>query len=410
MGAEEEFAFSVNEGSVLQQFTELHPEIVVDFAAVNPPAPGQDWYTALAENADCFTWFSPDAWDAQTTAQLLNLSPLIEREGKEWVEDYYPGLVDGYRYEGELYGLPAVAQPEVMYYNVDLLAQRGLQPPPMDWTFDDFIQLVNMVSAEEIYGYFSPIGDPFFFNGRGTPGYHLNTSPPVIEFDTPEMVNTLKWMVELYQAGGWLPFREVPWEESTVQQLVAGKVVFWTSPAGSPGRYNLGEPFNYQIGAAPLPLISDTSVVGYAGLKRGFFISRQAAHPEACWTWIKFLSAQPATFSGIPPRQSVAESPAWEALVGKENAIVYRAALENLSQTGSQNDLLLWSPLEVWRSQALSAALQGANPEQLLAEAQHKAEIFVACMANVNPNQMTRQEVQERTNSCAKQADPQGDW
>lgn len=411
-GSAEMFEFSGAEGSVLQRFSELHPEVVVTNGFDYDPSLGQDWYAALAESVDCFTAFTPVFLDAPTTTQFLNLTPLIAQEGKEWVEDYYPELLEAYRYEGELYGLPAATQPEVVYYNADLLAQRGLQMPPLDWTFDDFIQLASAASAEDIYGYFSPTGDPFFFNGRGTPGYDLNTLLPVIEFNTPEMVSTLNWMVDLYQAGILLPYGETPWE-SNDQQLIAGKVAFWTSPAGWPDRYSrealFGTPLNYKVGVVPLPRFPGTSVVGYSGLNRGHFISRHSEHPEACWAWIKFLSEQPAAFTGVPPRRSVAESPAWEAFVGQQQATVYRAALENLAQAGSTSDLGWWL-LDVWRGQALSAALQGANPERLLAETQHKAETFVACMTDVNPDLMTRQEVQERTNSCARLADPQGDW
>lgn len=402
--------------SLSEEFNRLHPDIVINLFPINDsPPPTQDWYTYLAEKTDCFTWLNTGLWDDQTTNNLLNLTPFIETEGSTFIQDYYPSQLDAYRYQGDLYGIPAASQPIVMSYNADLIAQSGLEPPTIDWTFDDFIRLASDISSgsneqDKTYGYFFLVSDPLFFSGRGTVGFDFDVDPLMVELDSLEMLNTLNWIVSLNQAGVLLPYGEDIWESNN-QLLLSGKVAFWTSLAGQPeGWYTFGKEPSYRIGVVPLPKIPSAEAFGYLGPSRGHFISRQSANPQACWAWIKFLSEQQATLTGVPARRSVAESPAWESIVGKENAIVFRQALERMSQTHGQSNVRYYQigwPLEQWRQQAVTAAILGGDSKQLLTDAQRKAEAYLACLSNVNLDEMNSKEIEEKVNICVQQADLQ---
>jgi ABC-type glycerol-3-phosphate transport system substrate-binding protein len=77
-------------------------------------------------------------------------------------------------------------------------------------------------------------------------------------------------------------------------------------------------------GMAPLPHDEQSAADAWV---EGYGISSQTAHPDACWQWILFLSEQMPDRL-MPPRRSLAESTAYEQLVGQEVAVTTRASLE----------------------------------------------------------------------------------
>jgi ABC-type glycerol-3-phosphate transport system substrate-binding protein len=60
----------------------------------------------------------------------------------------------------------------------------------------------------------------------------------------------------------------------------------------------------------------------------GYAISASTHHPDACWQWLVFLTWQ-MHHRLIPARRSLAESDAYNELVGDEMANVVRASLEH---------------------------------------------------------------------------------
>jgi hypothetical protein len=127
--------------------------------------------------------------------------------------------------------------------------------------------------------------------------------------------------------------------------------------------------------------------------------------------WIKYLSEQPNLYQGVPARRSVAESPEWETLVGKDKAEIYRLAVTRVNRAPDWDEYspIGW-PLHQWRSNAVRTALEGKDPVEALAKAQETSEAYLACMVGVDTEKLTDKEINEKVNECAKQVDPEGQW
>jgi multiple sugar transport system permease protein len=79
---------------------------------------------------------------------LTPLDDLLEAERRAgtggWVDDFYPVLMDAFRYDGKhtgagpLYGLPKDFTTTVMYVNVDLFKKAGIPVPYGGWTWEEF--------------------------------------------------------------------------------------------------------------------------------------------------------------------------------------------------------------------------------------------------------------------------------
>ena len=72
---------------------------------------------------------------------LLDLGPFVERDDDPVValDDYYPQIMEAYRHDGKLIGLPWIAQPVVLYVNTRLFNEAGVDLPSGDWRWDDMV-------------------------------------------------------------------------------------------------------------------------------------------------------------------------------------------------------------------------------------------------------------------------------
>jgi ABC-type glycerol-3-phosphate transport system substrate-binding protein len=398
--------WGTDEDDLRVKYRKLHPGVVVLPVIIENPDRNEDIYSYLSENSDCFQWYNYESWDAQTTGQLLDLTPFWDSEAETFRQDYTAGLIDRYRYKGQLFGLPGDMIPRVMVYNADLLKSLGLEEPELGWSFDQFIQLASQVAStnqrDNIYGYLSPIGDEFLLRGRGTIVYDLMASPPAVSLNSPEMINTLVWLKELTETRVIYPYGKLGTE---VFDLVkSGRVAFWTSLAGNPGGgYTLQE-LTYRIGELPFP--AGIRLNSSIGPQRGYFISRNNLDPRACWEWIKFLSEQPSTVSGVPARRSVSESAAWVTRIGEVNANVYRVAVQQMNQYET-SPAFMEGPILTLLRQAIDVVLQGEDPNLALTEAQGRAEAYLDCIIERDLNTLTYVELNDLSSSCSEQVDDQ---
>jgi ABC-type glycerol-3-phosphate transport system substrate-binding protein len=404
--------------NLIETFNQAYPDIVVKQSReYSGPPDGQDYFEYMTGKFDCLTWYTP-SFEYQKPTGLLDLNALVEAEDPSFLQDFSPEQLKRYRLEGQLLGLPAFSQPQIIAYNADLLARRGLQPPDEDWTFDDFIELATKVAstteADKSYGFLFNEWESLLLVGRGVEWAELTKDPPVAKFDTQEMIGALEWLADLAESGVILVQTDDNW--GTVEQAIrSGQMAFWTAQAGNKEGWYWYGPSDQEdrpkIGVAPMPAMPESSETIYWSSENGHYITSQAEDPQACWDWIKFLSKQPSAFPGIPARRSVVESPEWEAFIGPEDAAVYRLAQERVQPVDPERSYSRtgW-PFYTWRSQAVSAALKGESPKDVLSEAQRKAEAYLSCIRVFDVSELSDEELMEKVGACARQADPQGSW
>jgi ABC-type glycerol-3-phosphate transport system substrate-binding protein len=402
--------------SMAKAYNETHPEIPVNLTTKFYGSESGDYLQSVSENFDCFI-SSPENWKNLKSNYFLPLNSLVDSEGSGFLQDFDTALLDNFRYEGVLYALPAFSQPTVMVYNADLLKKRGLKPPSNDWTFDDYIELATKAAStsetDKSYGIVFSVYDPQLFIGRGvdlgdTTSGHL--TPP--EFDSPEFASALARIADLNKSGVLLIGSQENDEKviEKIKKIVqTGQLAFWQTQIGTLGGFyfSADDKPTYQIGIVPMPTSDDLIGMGTWSLDYGFFISSKSKNPQLCWDWIKFLSEQPYLSMGVPARKTVASSAAWEAVVGKQYADVYRLARARVQSP--KNDLVA-GPIDTWRSQAVAAALNGEDYQKLLPVLQTKAKNYLDCMSTMDQANLNNNEINTAVTNCARQADPEGNW
>lgn len=389
--------------ALVNAFNEAQNRIVVQPFTDRPAFQGNYGIVEMAGTYDCFVWGGAASNFPQITEHFYSLDPLLAAEDISLSDDFYPALLEQNLVMGELYGLPMLSQPLVIQYHADHFDRLGLEPPPPNWTVDDFWALATEATEDgaaenKVYGFVPYIWgtmDLLLLTPEAPQLYDATITPPRVGFNELDVTQALSGISSMVHAGVMFPKdRSTP---SQIQQqrsiILEGQAAMWVDLAGSGG-------YEFAVGEAPLPVMS--APLPIANSTSGY-ISKRTDDPTGCWEWLKFLSAQADAFQGIPARKSILESPTWTAVVGEETASVYRATLSRPVQSQPDlNDANFYVPFPffVWWEEALQAGFSDADATAVLDDIQIKADAYLLCITTAEVRDFVAVE------SCAKQADP----
>ena len=82
---------------------------------------------------------------------LLPLDRSVGFDDALLLQEFYPYLLDPFRYEGTLYALPVNAMPLMLYYDARYFADAGVPPVDASWTWDTLVEsaMALTVRAED---------------------------------------------------------------------------------------------------------------------------------------------------------------------------------------------------------------------------------------------------------------------
>ncbi len=399
-----------------EEFQQLHPEITVKVAQPSFTEPNFG-LEDLFEGADCVAGYATLS-DPEYRALLLNLQPFLEGDESLPLDDFYSQALSAFRWEGELWGLPAEGNVYLMLYNKALFEAAGVPYPRAGWTLDDFASIAQALTAGEgddkQYGFVPYLGETmdlnFFIEQRGVELIDYDTDPPTVRFDDPAAVEAVQWYADLALVHGVKPALpinayqpDMTGYQERISLISSERAAMWTSYGDmliTGLSYLLPDDFDY--GFAPMPLAPEGKGYGQIYFS-GYFITAEAAHPQACWDWLIFLTERPGESGGLPARRSVAESEAFRQQAGEELADTYQFVISHSREaTGLSVDETSQIGRSVyWFEAAYDRVIEGEETEAALAWAQGVAEDFVACL-----DSREDLEGQELTNTCATQVDP----
>jgi len=363
--------------NLTRQFHETHPGILVEVKAA--PSYNQPDPKSLADAADCFLGY-PSLENPVSRTVILSLQPFLDADPLFTTDDFYPALLGPFTWQGQLWGLPAEAQPYVIEYNKDLFDVAGLAYPEADWTLDDFLAMAQDLTRgdadDKQYGFvgsYEMLDLMMFVERLGGQVLDDTQDPPAAALDNPATIEAVRWYANLYLLYGVKPIFIADEEREAL--IDSGQVAMWTTPFDRHDALRSGVlPFPQGASDSAAPLLYTT----------GYFISAQAVAPQACWEWIRFLTTETSVVQGFPARRSVATSDAYRQQVGTERATAYLTSVE-----GSQRPSVFqriagqeWlGAYLVWLEQAYKQIVEeDVLPEDALAVARDKADDYRACV------------------------------
>ncbi len=73
-------------------------------------------------------------------------APIEDILDAEYLDDYYPDVLNAHSIDGKAYGIPLYISPYVLYYNKDLFIQAGLDPENPPTTYDEMLVAAEALS------------------------------------------------------------------------------------------------------------------------------------------------------------------------------------------------------------------------------------------------------------------------
>lgn len=145
----------VEEAAELQEILDEINEGNDVYQIVHEPMPA-DYYTQVQTQmaggvaADMY-WMDQNHMALASEGVFMSLNDCLadaEPETAGDLNDYYPGVLAVNEFEGEVYGLPWIAQPVVVYYNRALFDAAMMDYPDPDWTWDDFVAIATELTQD----------------------------------------------------------------------------------------------------------------------------------------------------------------------------------------------------------------------------------------------------------------------
>jgi multiple sugar transport system substrate-binding protein len=136
---------------IIPSFEEGNPGINVTFENAESPDYADKLYTqAVAGDSPdvMFVWDNIN-YNLLQKGQLLQLDDYFD---SDYLEDFYPAIVNAHLMDGQLFGLPKYVSTVVMAYNKDLLDEAGIEHPSGDWTWDDYLAAYEATTRRDADG------------------------------------------------------------------------------------------------------------------------------------------------------------------------------------------------------------------------------------------------------------------
>lgn len=308
--------------------------LVADFEAAHPDISVKvevsDWDSywdklrVLAAGGDAPDVFAMDAPlfpDWQARGAFLDLSPFVAADPAA-LDGIYEGPLSSYRLaDGSLWGLPRDFQTIVLYYNADMFAAAGVEPPTPDWTLDDLRAAAKALTldtdgdgATDQWGLATEFYDMEPFWG---PAVYANGGDIVSEDGTQTLLTQGPARDAFALVNGLLnedrsTMTEEDLESYGYDGFLAGVAAMTFSGHWViPGYADL--PFQWGVAPVPSGPAGRATLVNSAGIVG----SATTEHPEAAWEFMRYVVSPEGQTTlaslgfAIPVQESVATGPAY---------------------------------------------------------------------------------------------------
>lgn len=352
---------------------EYRRKLAADFSAGSPP-------DVMLLNYRRFAAFAGQGGLAPVGDYLAASELLAE-------EDFYPQVVDAFRYRGQLWCIPQNMSSLVVYYNQDLFDQAGLPYPADDWTWADFLAIAKRLTLDadgdgrpEQYGVgVEPTLNrlaPFIWQAGGELVDNPE-KPTRLALDSPAAQAGMQWFVELQTVHGVTPDALAQSAESNESRFLSGTLaMYFNSRRGVP-TYRTIKDFKWDV--APLP-----RGVRAAGILHsdGYCLAASSRDKEAAWRFIEFANSRTGqeliarTGRTVPSLRAVAESAAF--LDPSQPPARSRVFLDTIGNVRAVPVMANWSAIEDTASEDIEQAFFGqvSVAEAALSAIQRTKEYF----------------------------------
>ena len=315
-----------------QDETEINGKIIKEFERRNPnikvKALNEPWTNYF--NKVKTEWVGDKAPDVMFLSFITsyakqgvieNLEPFIAKDKNELkLNDFFNPLLDTFRYNGDIYGLPRDNDTKVLYVNLDAFREAGIEIPKAGWTWQDLLNMSRKLVVRDASGQITRYGFAFEPNewwklwvwqngGEVFDEYKAPQPPKKLLLNTPEAAGGVQFFADLINKEEVSPrYEQMDTSDKISKMFSEGKVAMgFGSHAQIPSYYKAS---GLRWDVIPLPQGKKrVNVIGGAG----YTINTASRNKAEAWTFLKFLSSVDgqtlfaSTGVMVPARQTIRE-------------------------------------------------------------------------------------------------------
>ncbi|MBI2940981.1 MAG: sugar ABC transporter substrate-binding protein [Chloroflexi bacterium] len=169
---------------------------------------------------------------------LLQLDDYVKADKEFGTEAIPKKVLDGYRVDTKLYGIPKDYVAWGLFYNVDLFQKAGIKPPDDTWTWKDVVEkgaiLKKEAGEKTVFSYLTPMGQgnaEGWLWQNGGPGF-FDREKPNVDWQTPTInhpknVEALQWLADTVLKYKLAPGPEALKTEASTPRMLTGRLSMW---------------------------------------------------------------------------------------------------------------------------------------------------------------------------------------
>ncbi len=283
-------------------FKKKYPWVSIKW--INAGWGGAPMYNVLAKNIAAGTpvdvFWNTELVSAVKLGYAENLDPYIKEDAEFQSYKFLPGIMEPFKYRGAQYGLSRGNDTFLIFYNKDILAKYGMQPPKNDWTWEDLKAMAKKATKPEdkTWG-ISNTGTWLNFaistlpaaNGsvdriRGVSGDL--TKIPTFAMSTPKAQDDVQWMMDwITKDGIMLNNAGMNKYGMTGNLMASGNALFEFHVTPAIPSFKASWKFNWDI--APTPK-GTKKQVGFSW-NNPMMLASASKNKDMAWEFMKYWAA-----------------------------------------------------------------------------------------------------------------------
>lgn len=311
---------------------------------------------------------------------VVDLTDLLKGSGA--YGNLSPAHIQAATADGEVYGVPYVADTSLYLYNKDLFRQAGLDPDEPPSTWDELADAAKRISAlgDDVYGAYISGGSPGSLAYDFTPliwaqGGSVVNDDGTFDFDNQQVKDALAFMQQLYQDGDIPDTARTDTGDGFFSVFAAGKIGINFSGGNGVNTQTLGEDPAFDFGLAPIPGKQDGESATFSGGDVAA-ITTSSEHKNEAWDFVNWLSsAQTSTdvylsLPALPPRTDVDVPDS----LGEQFTVPAELVRSGQTYVSTDYNAVIANNQGPWLAMIQSAVFDGEDVDTAAAEAQSAAD------------------------------------
>lgn len=296
-----------------------------------------------------------DIYDLINAGYIAPLDKYVAGAG-DYLDDFFPAFMANSYYDDMIWGIPFQRSDVVLYYNADLFAEAGLEPPTSWQSWAEAAQALTVRDGDEVtrWGIEYPSGWPYWLFqplAIGSGQNIVGESDTEVYFDNPDVIEAVQFYIDLSHVYEVMPEGvQAIWGQAPTD-LASGQTAMIVHSSGS--LTGILEQADFEVGVMPIPGQQEGDYASVPGGGNLYVLDGvDEVQQDAAWLFIQFLTEpeRVADFSiqtgYVASRQSAYETAAMQAYLadvpqaaGTRDALQYAGAEFSLQGLGEVRNI-----------------------------------------------------------------------